>query len=359
MYPVIRPILFRLSPETAHWWLVGGLGKLSRVPGGLAALRASYPMPSDPALQPQLWGLKFPNLLGIAAGLDKTARAVQGLAAIGAGHVEVGTFTPLPQPGNPQPRVFRLPADQAIINRMGFPNRGASAAQQALAHLPRPRPYILGINLGKGKDTTLQNASQDYLTGFATLGTWADYVTVNISSPNTVGLRALQGKDYLHQLLTPLLQARAHSSHQPPILVKIAPDLTWQELDDILEVLLAVGVDGIIATNTTLARPASLQSAARSESGGLSGYPLRARATEVIRYIYQHTQGRLPIVGVGGIADVPSALEKIYAGASLLQIYTGLVYAGPALFRQIHLGLQAHLHQVGAGHISELVGQSR
>jgi dihydroorotate dehydrogenase len=359
MYLVIRPILFRLSPETAHWWMVGGLGKLSRIPGGLAALQTIYAMPSDPALQLQLWGLNFPNLLGIAAGLDKTARAVQGLAAIGAGHVEVGTFTPRPQAGNPQPRVFRLPADQAIINRMGFPNRGAIAAQQALAHLPKQRPYVLGINLGKGKDTALENASQDYLSGFATLGTLADYVTVNISSPNTVGLRALQGRTYLHDLLTPLILARNAHPTRIPLLVKIAPDLTWQELDDILEVLLAVGIDGIIATNTTLARPANLQSVARSQSGGLSGLPLRVRATEVIRYIYQHTQGRLPIVGVGGIADVSSALEKIYAGASLLQIYSGLVYAGPSLFRQIHLGLRAHLQQVGAAHIRELVGQGK
>ena len=281
-----------------------------------------------------LFGLTFPNILGMAAGFDKEARVARGLAALGFGHVEVGTLTPRPQIGNPRPRIFRLREDGALINRMGFPNLGVERALVELRRL-QSRDFILGVSLGKQKETPLAEAVGDYLTVMRAVYPYADYLAVNISSPNTPGLRDLQGGDYLGHLLTALMAAgtaeAARLNCPPrPLLVKIAPDLGWAELDEILVAITDAGINGIIATNTTLAR-AGLTSPNQRETGGLSGTPVGARSNEIIAYIHQQTAGRLPIIGVGGVRTVADLQAKLAAGASLVQLYTGLVYAGPRL----------------------------
>ena len=294
------------------------------------------PLPRDPV---QVCGLTFPNRLGMAAGFDKDVRVATGLGLLGFGHVEVGTLTPRPQVGNPRPRIFRLPQDGALINRMGFPNGGVETAVSRLRQLSQlqlgqaPRQFVLGVSLGKQKETPLAQAATDYVTVMTAVYPYADYLAVNISSPNTPGLRDLQGGDYLRHLLATLMAenkrlAQKHSLLKRPLLVKIAPDLTEAELDEILDSIQATGVDGIIATNTTLSRD-SLTDPQQQQTGGLSGRPLRQRSTAVIAYIARQTT--LPIIGVGGIHDATTAREKLDAGASLLQLYTGLVYQGPRL----------------------------
>jgi dihydroorotate dehydrogenase len=282
----------------------------------------------------QVGALHFPNPVGMAAGFDKDARVVTGLAELGFGHIEVGTLTPRPQAGNPRPRIFRLPGDAALINRMGFPNGGVAAAVtrlQALAE--RPRDYVLGVSLGKQKPTPLEEAAADYVAVMRAVYAYADYLAVNISSPNTPGLRELQGGRYLEQLLGALVgenRALAAGGRPKPLWVKIAPDLAWADLDEILAALTAAEVDGIIATNTTLSRE-GLTGAARNETGGLSGRPLRRRSTEIIAYIHRQTGGRLPIIGVGGVATAADVREKLDAGAAVVQLYTSLIYGGPGL----------------------------
>jgi dihydroorotate dehydrogenase subfamily 2 len=299
-----------------------------------ALLRRLFAVPSRPV---QAFGLTFTNPIGLAAGYDKDALGWRGLAALGFGHIEVGTVTPQPQPGNPRPRLFRLVDERAVINRMGFPGLGAEFVARQLSG-PRPPGLVLGVNLGKNQDTPLEDAARDYLSLLQTFAPLADYLAINISSPNTPGLRRLQAHDALQELLSALAVQRRTESQRlgraVPLLVKLAPDLSDTELDDALDAILNTGMDGVIATNTTLGRD-GLYSALAGETGGLSGAPLRQLSTEMVRKIATRTQGKLPVIGVGGIASAQDAREKLEAGACLVQLYTGLIYEGPALVMRI------------------------
>jgi len=348
-FSLCGPLLRRLDPETAHRLTLWALEH------GLAPRR---PADDDPILASTLWGLAFHNPLGLAAGFDKDARAMAALLGIGLGFVEVGSVTPRPQPGNPRPRIFRLPEDGAVINRLGFNNAGLEAARarlqafrQAGTTARRPRGPV-GVNLGKNKDTA--DAASDYVLGAAALGPLADYLVVNVSSPNTPGLRALQGRAELEALLGRVMAALPRPA--PPLLVKIAPDLTAEDKADIAAVSLALGVSGLIATNTTIARPAELRGAARGEAGGLSGRPLFAPSTAVLGDLYRLTEGRIPLIGVGGVASGADAYRKIRAGASLVQLYTGLIYGGPALVQSIKAELARLLRQDGFDSVAAAVG---
>ncbi len=287
----------------------------------------------------EVFGLKFKNPIGLAAGYDKDGIAMRGLETLGFGHLEIGTVTPRPQPGNPRPRVFRLVEDQAVINRMGFPGEGASRVAGRFSPIvQRSRSIVLGINLGKNKDTPLEEAANDYVSLMKSFSTLADYLAINISSPNTVGLRRLQGRDLLESLLRAIAEERSSlllgSGRHLPILVKIAPDLSEAELNDALDVILQTGMDGVIATNTTLERE-DLRSSHQSETGGLSGLPLRIRSEVVLRQVLKRLNGRIPVVSVGGIMSPADAKRRLDMGAALVQVYTGLVYAGPGLVQKI------------------------
>ncbi len=345
MYGLLRPLIFRLDPERAH-----GLS-LRALKAGLV----SGPGPvADPALQQTLFGLDFVNPVGLAAGFDKDAKVPVEALGLGFGFVEIGSITPKPQPGNPRPRLFRLSADEAAINRNGFNSGGAEAAAARFAALPERRPGPVGINLGKNKET--EDAAADYVAGVAALGAYADYMVVNVSSPNTPGLRALQGKAPLAALLRAVNEALAALEKQPPLLLKVAPDLTDDDKADIAAVAVTEGVDGLIATNTTIARPDSLRDPQAGETGGLSGRPLMALSTQVLSDLYRLTEGRLPLVGVGGVASAADAYAKIRAGASLVQLYTALVYDGPGLIPRLARELADLIRRDGFAHISEAVG---
>jgi dihydroorotate dehydrogenase len=332
---LVRPALFRQDSEVAHERGVHAMAVLAALPPLCRVLEAWSRLPVAQARPVEAFGLKFPNAIGLAAGFDKNARAWPAAAALGFGHVEIGTVTALAQPGNPQPRMFRYPAQEAVINRMGFNNEGAEAVAARLAGQPRPgaRRIPLGINLGKSKVTALEGATADYLASFGRLADLADYLVLNVSSPNTPGLRELQDESRLRELLgavTAANRARASAAagkRRVPLLLKIAPDLSWPQIDAVLRVVEEFGLDGLIATNTTLARPGYF--AGVTEAGGLSGAPLRRRSLEIINYLARATGGRLPIIGVGGINDVESAAEKLDAGAVLVQVYTGMIYRGP------------------------------
>jgi dihydroorotate dehydrogenase len=289
-------------------------------------------------LERELFGIKFPNPVGLAAGFDKQASFYKEFASLGFGFIEVGTITPKGQPGNPQPRMFRLPKDEGLINRMGFNNHGLEVARKQLEG--RDRSFIIGGNIGKNKETPNENALDDYLECFHQLHDLVDYFVVNVSSPNTPGLRELQDKEPLLRILNALKSENTKLQSPKPILLKIAPDLTDSQLDDIVEIVDESEIEGIIATNTTIARE-GLNSDEKllAEAGGLSGKPVRERSTEVIRYLHQKSNGSFPIIGVGGIHSAKDALEKLEAGASLVQIYTGLIYEGPALIKQINKAL--------------------
>lgn len=335
---IVRPGLFRLDPEKAHEWAVRAMGWL----GALAPLRRlleTWTQGRAGRLRPvECLGLSFPNAVGLAAGFDKNGTAWRGAAALGFGHVEIGTVTLLRQPGNSRPRVFRYPVHEALINRMGFNNQGAEAVARRLAREAPPgaRRIPLGINLGKSRAAPLDRATEDYLGSFGLLADHADYLVINVSSPNTPDLRQLQEERWLRELLPALVGANrarvAAGRPRRPLLLKIAPDLTFRQIDAALAVILEFGLDGVIATNTTLGRPGS---AALPEPGGLSGRPLRARSTEIINYLARATNGRLPIIGSGGVTDFASAGEKLDAGATLIQLYTGLVYRGPFFARDV------------------------
>ncbi len=331
---LVRPALFRLDSEHAHELGVDALALLGRVPPACRLLERLTRLPRAATRPVQCFGLSFPNAVGLAAGFDKNARAWPAAAALGFGHVEIGTVTLLRQPGNDRPRLFRYPAEEAVINRMGFNNEGAHAIAARLARQPGPgeRRIPLGINLGKSKVAPIDQAVADYLGSFASLADLADYLVLNVSSPNTPDLRKLQDEDRLRELLGAVSAANRARDGQPgktrkPLLLKIAPDLNFRQIDVLLGVIAEFGLDGIIATNTTLARPGRF--AAVNEAGGLSGAPVRRRSTEIINYIAKATQGRLPIIGVGGITDFASAGEKLDAGATLVQLYSGLIYRGP------------------------------
>lgn len=338
MYRLLRPLLFRTDPERAHTATLALLRLAGQVPPVRALLARMYRV-EDERLEVEAFGLRFKNPVGLAAGYDKNGVALGGLACLGFGHLEVGTLTRLPQVGNPKPRVHRFPREEAVVNSMGFPNAGIEALPSGLAAPDRAGSTHIGINLGKGKDTPLERAAEDYcaLLRHVHAHRQAEYVAINISSPNTKDLRQLQAGAAVMSLLRAVTAERNGLAPRLPLLVKIAPDLSQPELDAILEAVLATGVDGVIATNTTTSRAAVPQ--ASHLPGGVSGAPVRARSTEVIRYLAQHTQGRLPIVGVGGIFSAADALEKLEAGACLVQVYTGLVYTGPSLIRNINLGL--------------------
>lgn len=346
-----RPLLFRRDSERAHEIGVEAMALLA----GLAPLRAALERWSARGLlgaRPiEAFGLRFPNAVGLAAGFDKNARAWPAAAAMGFGHVEIGTVTALAQPGNPRPRMFRYPEHEAVINRMGFNNEGADAVAARLAKQPGPgaRRIPLGVNLGKSKATEIENAADDYLASFARLADHADYLVLNVSSPNTPNLRQLQDESRLRELLGAVTSANrargegtlggtAGGKRPVPILLKIAPDLSWPQIDAVLGVIAEYRLDGIIATNTTLARPGFF--ATVNETGGLSGRPLRRRSTEIVNYIARATGGRLPIIGVGGITDAESAAEKLDAGATLVQVYTGMIFRGPFFAAELARGLR-------------------
>ncbi|OGO19057.1 MAG: dihydroorotate dehydrogenase (quinone) [Chloroflexi bacterium RBG_16_48_8] len=336
IHPLLRRILFLLDPERAHQLTLRLVSLAGVLPPVQFLLRQTFSY-SSPGLAINLFGLKFPNPLGLAAGYDKDGLGMHGLACLGFGHIELGTVTPLPQRGNPQPRIFRLLEDEALINRMGFPNVGADALLRRL-QLRRPKGVILGINIGKGSDTPLDEAAQDYRTLMHAFYPHGDYLVVNVSSPNTIGLRRLQAREHLEGLLQVLIvdRARLHSStgRFVPLLIKLAPDLSDEELEDAIQVISDSGLDGVIATNTTIARN-GLHSPLPSEIGGLSGLPLRRQTKEVVSQIYRLTDGKLPIVGVGGIFGSEDARALLEAGASLIQLYTGLVYRGPGVVKEI------------------------
>ena len=347
VYRLIRPALRRLPPEAAHELTLRALelGAIRFL--GEPAGRA----PDPPALAQRLWGLDFPNPVGLAAGYDKDARVPDAMLQLGFGFVEVGTVTPRPQPGNPKPRLFRLEEDRAIINRMGFNSGGLEAVVGRLSK--RTRSGNVGVNLGRNRDT--EDAAADYAEGVLRTASLADYLVVNVSSPNTPGLRELQGREILATLLQRLMRAREEAGRRAPLLVKIAPDLTLEERRDIAQVALDTGIDGLIVSNTTVARP-NLVSRGAPEAGGLSGRPLLAPSTALVADMYRLTRGRLPLIGVGGIASAADAYAKIRAGASLVQLYTALVFSGPDLISQIKSGLAGLLQRDGFGSIAEAVG---
>jgi dihydroorotate dehydrogenase len=342
-----KPLIFRFDPETAHEIAVHAMALLGWARPACVLLERLHQLPARRFPPVECLGLKFPNAVGLAAGFDKNGVAWPAAAALGFGHVEIGTVTLHGQPGNPKPRAFRYPAQQAVINRMGFNNRGAAALAARLARRAGPgaRRIPLGINLGKTKATPLDHATEDYVGSFRLLADHADYLVVNVSSPNTPGLRELQDAAWLKPLLAALVEENksrvAAGKPRRPLLLKIAPDLSFPQIDDVLDVIHDLGLDGIIATNTTLARPGFF--AAVTEAGGLSGAPLRKRSTEIINYIARATDGRLPIIGVGGIIDAESAGEKLDAGATLVQVYTGLIYRGP--FFAAELARALHMRQ--------------
>lgn len=358
MYRVLKPLLFRLPPERAHYLTVSGLAATLSVPGVSEFFRRQYHF-EDARLEREVFGLPFSNPVGLAAGFDKDGKYYKDMASLGFGFLELGTVTPLPQSGNPQPRLFRLPADRALINRMGFNNEGVEKLARRLLRDGRPGNVVLGGNIGKNKTTPNEEATSDYVKCFERLFTLVDYFVVNVSSPNTPGLRALQDREPLTALLSNLqhfneqlarqaerpngaLGRPGELHHRKPILLKIAPDLTEGQLDDILAIVEDTHIAGIIATNTTIARQplrTDISDVRNIGNGGLSGAPLRQRSTEVIRYLYEQSNGTLNIIGVGGIDDLASAKEKLEAGAKLIQLYSGMVYAGPGLVRDIKRGL--------------------
>lgn len=335
LYSLARPFLFKLDAEQAHGMTIRAL-KMGLVPS-CPTLKADYS-----ELKTELWGRNFPNPVGMAAGFDKNAEVIGPLFNLGFGFVEVGTVTPKPQEGNPRPRIFRDPKNGAVINRMGFPNKGLKVFKDNISEFlsQKPRPQgVIGINIGMNKDQ--DDPVKDYTVLIHHLGPLADYLVINISSPNTPGLRDLQQKENLAPFLDKLVEVRKKACRidPPPLLLKLAPDLTKEQQEEIAEVVLNSGIDGLILTNTTLDRPDYLSSGFKDEKGGLSGTPVKEKSTEIVKNFAALTKGKLPIIGVGGISSAQDAQEKLDAGASLVQLYSGLVYEGPYLPKIICEGL--------------------
>jgi len=336
---LIKPLLFLKNPESAHHLTFSLMRSIFNFPLLKAMIKSKYRF-DDPRLEREVFGLKFKNPVGLAAGLDKDAKFVDELEMLGFGFIEIGTLTPRPQPGNPQPRLFRLPGDEALMNRMGFNNGGVEEAALRLKN--RKSTVLVGGNIGKNKDTPNDQAIDDYLKCLEALHPYVDYFVVNVSSPNTPNLRDLQEKEPLKKLLSAVKEANEKRDTPRPILLKIAPDLTNGQLDDIIEIVQETGVDGVIATNTTIDydRVKKEREAVRIiGSGGISGKPLRERSTEVISYLYQASKGSFPIIGVGGIFTAQDAIEKLEAGASLVQVYSGMIYEGPGMIKEIKKGI--------------------
>ncbi len=324
-----------MNPEKAHHTVTGGLKMFSKIWGSKALLKAIYAV-EDPGLEREVFGLKFKNPVGLAAGFDKNAEYIEDMAKFGFGFIEIGTVTPKPQPGNDKPRMFRLVKDEALINRMGFNNQGADVAAGRLKYLKNKDGVIIGGNIGKNKITPNEEAINDYIYCFHALYDYVDYFVVNVSSPNTPGLRDLQEKEPLKHILNTLQDLNNKKEKAKPILLKIAPDLTESQLDDIVEIVLETKIAGVIATNTTISRDGLKSDPTLvAEMGGVSGRPLTKRATEVIRYLSVKSNKAFPIVGVGGIHSAADAIEKLNAGASLIQLYTGFIYEGPGLIGDI------------------------
>ncbi|MFN4248373.1 MAG: quinone-dependent dihydroorotate dehydrogenase [Flavipsychrobacter sp.] len=341
MYGIIRKVLFSIEPEKVHYIVMRRLQWAYNM-APLRSMMKKMFVTTHPSLERKLWGITFPNPVGLAAGFDKDAKYTDALASLGFGFVEIGTLTPRPQPGNPQPRLFRLPADKALINRMGFNNGGSKEAAERLRK--RKEKLIIGGNIGKNKDTPNEDAIKDYEASFRDLYDVVDYFVVNVSSPNTPGLRALQDKEPLMHILNTLMALNKSLGNPKPLLLKIAPDLTNEQLDDIVEIVQSTGIQGLVATNTTIDRSNLKTTKGLVEAigaGGLSGMPVRERATEVISYISKKSGGKIPIIAVGGIFTAADAKEKLDAGASLVQVYTGFVYEGPAMVSNICKGLIA------------------
>lgn len=328
-----------MAPEKAHHTVTRSLRSLTKVWGVKPLLKSIYTI-EDPRLEREVFGLKFKNPVGLAAGFDKNAEYIEEISNFGFGFIEIGTVTPRPQPGNDKPRMFRLIPDEALINRMGFNNQGADVAAGRLKHLKNRNGLIIGGNIGKNKVTPNEEAVNDYIYCFNALYDYVDYFVVNVSSPNTPGLRDLQEKEPLMHILNTLQGLNSKKEVPKPILLKIAPDLTDSQLDDIVEIVTQTKIAGLIATNTTISRE-GLQSDSNlvKETGGVSGKPLTKRSTEVIRYVHEKSNGAFPIIGVGGIHSAADALEKLNAGASLVQIYTGFIYEGPGLISDICKGI--------------------
>lgn len=360
MYPLLRPLLFTLDAESSHEWTLAALRHAYRIPG-LGSLNRSWHAHRMPNLPRRLLGIDFANPVGLAAGLDKHAQHVTAFADIGFGFLELGTVTPRAQPGNPRPRLFRLPADRALINRMGFNSVGLD---RFLAHLARQTRRIpIGINLGKNRDTPAERAIDDYRLGLRAVYRHADYVTINISSPNTPGLRGLQAIEPLTALLAALKQEQtaltAEHDRYTPIAIKIAPDLDEDALTAIARAIAQHRLDAVIATNTTVTRPGLRPSAAAAEAGGLSGAPLRPLSLHAIGVLYAQLAGKLPIIGVGGIGSANDAWNAMVAGADLVQIYTALIYDGPSLVRKIVTGLTEKVRETGTSDLARAVQIAR
>ncbi|MGI4020004.1 MAG: quinone-dependent dihydroorotate dehydrogenase [Janthinobacterium lividum] len=339
MYKLLRPLFFQFDPEKIHHFVTRSLKRFNKFPGGSKLSRAVFSIENS-KLEREVFGLKFKNPVGLAAGFDKNGEMMGEMANLGFGFVEIGTVTPLPQPGNPKPRMFRLKEDNALINRMGFNNMGVDVVAERIRQfrkqtLGKPQ-LIIGGNIGKNKNTPNEDAVSDYVKCFDRLFDVVDYFVVNVSSPNTPGLRALQEKEPLKQLLQTLQQRNSKNNTSRPILLKIAPDLTNEQLDDIIEIVKESNIAGVIATNTTINREGLISTGKNKiETGGLSGKPLTNRSTEVIRYLSENSGKAFTIIGVGGIHSATDAQEKLDAGASLIQLYTGFIYEGPALVSRI------------------------
>ncbi len=331
---IIRPILFCFDPEKVHRFTFSLIRFISKIPGFKGVFRSLY-LVEDKNLERELFGLKFKNPVGLAAGFDKDAKLYNELSNFGFGFIEIGTLTPKPQAGNPKKRLFRLKEDAAIINRMGFNNGGVV---EAVERLKKNKGVLIGGNIGKNKLTPNENAVDDYEICFNALFDYVDYFVVNVSSPNTPNLRALQDKEPLTQLLKALQVLNFQKSNSKPILLKIAPDLTDEQLMDIIDIVKTTKIDGVISTNTTISRE-GLQSKNKSEVGGMSGKPLLSRSTEVIRFLAEKSNKAFPIIGVGGIHSAEDAIEKLEAGADLVQLYTGFIYEGPKLIKSINKAL--------------------
>lgn len=340
MYQLIKSYLFTKDPEEVHHLIMNNLQKWYQRGIGKAFIKSQYSY-EDTSLRKEIFGLKFKNPIGLAAGFDKDAKYIDELAALGFGYVEIGTLTPKPQDGNDKPRLFRLVKDKAVINRMGFNNEGVDAAVERLK--VRKSNIIVGGNIGKNKTTPNENAIEDYEYCFRKLYDYVDYFVVNVSSPNTPNLRELQEKEPLQRLLGRLQEVNKELGNKRPLLLKIAPDLTDEQLDDIIEIAANTQLAGVVATNTTISRADLFTDATKIESigaGGLSGAPVKDRSTAVISYLHKKSNGKLPIIGVGGIATAQDAKEKLDAGASLLQVYTGFIYEGPSIVKKICEGLK-------------------
>lgn len=343
IFSVFRPFLFRLDAESAHRLTIRLLRALPR----------TGPARCDSMLHQSLFGLDFTGPVGLAPGFDKDAEVFDRMGHFGFSFAEAGTLTPRPQEGNPRPRLFRLVEDEAVINRMGFNNGGQAGAATRLAR-PRPTGLIVGVNIGANKDS--EDRTADYVAGVRALGAHADYLTANISSPNTPGLRALQDKGALDALLAGVIAARNALPNRPPVWLKVAPDLEPADIDDIAEVALAHGLDALIISNTTITRPASLRSPQAGEGGGLSGAPLHDLSLQRLRDFRKATGGRIPLIGVGGISDADQAYARIRAGASLVQLYSAMVYKGPSLAATINRGVATRLRRDGFTSISQAIG---